>query len=266
MRTAALLVVTSLLGLACSGDTGEEAEGTPGAPPKTTATVESPPAPAGELVFESDFASPQAGFFGGEAEFRSDGPNGGYVSGAYTEQGTLALTANLPADGGFDVDAGANTVGVFAGDRELIDLADVVVQAYARPVEYQTGMGYGIRCREQGTDSDRFYEASIGLDDHSNEVLLLRFDGPDTVELGRSAIPSGITVTSGAWNLLRLDCVGDQITFSIDGQEIFSATDSAYTTGDVAVFSAAYVPLELGEAQPGAFANAEFDNMTIHEL
>lgn len=268
MRTARLLMALGLLSVGCSGETDDQAGENGGTPPAGTPAAESPAAPQGELVLETDFASPEDGLFGGEPGFRSEGPDGGYIAGDYTDHGTLALTANLPVGGGFVLGSITNTEGVFDGDRELTDLADVTIQAYANPVEWETGIVYGLRCRGQGVDSSQFYEAVVGLDDYSNEVFITRFDGPEAEakELVREPLPSNLTIESGEYNLLRMDCIGDQISFFIDGEKVAEATDSGHAEGEVGLHTIATIPIELGDKQPGAFAVAEFDNMTVHEL
>lgn len=38
-------------------------------------------------------------------------------------------------------------------------------------------------------------------------------------------------ITGDAWHTLRIECVGDQITFIVDGSELISVTDSTYAAG-----------------------------------
>jgi hypothetical protein len=65
-------------------------------------------------------------------------------------------------------------------------------------------------------------------------------------------------------NRYRLDCVGDAITFSIDGTSVLEGTDGTYTKGDVGVEAVAFVPNEIPDPI-GASATVEFDNLVIRE-
>lgn len=227
-----------------------------------------PPAAQGTILYETDFASFEGGLFGGSPDFGGEHPAGGTYSGQYTDYGALNLSADLPANHElYDLQSIANTGGVFAGERELVDLADVSIQAYGTPLEWETGIGYGLHCREQPGEAGFFYEASIGLDEFSNEALLFRADGPDGfTELGRAPLPPSVKTENRQWNYLQLDCIGDEITFSVNGEELISATDATHASGMAALFTVAYVPQDLGEEHPGASASVDFDDLRITEL
>ena len=267
-RLALLLAATTLL-VACSDDAPSPASGEAGSPATPAAPAEeAPQAPAvsGAVVYESDFSSPENGLLGGQPLFLSPSEDGAQTAGVYTDYDALNLRANIPADHEFfSYSSFASTGGVFAGDRELVDLADVSVQVYGASREWETGLAYGVHCREalgEGT----YYEAAISLDDYDNTAVILRGDGEDFEELGSAPLPATATTANGEWNLFRLDCIGDQITFYVNGEQVLTATDSTYTTGAVALTTVAYVPEEAGEGNPGASASADFDNLQISEI
>ena len=232
--------------------------------------VQDSPAPEerSAIVYETDFSSPEGGLFGGSPSFSQELPTGVSFGGEYTSYGALSLNVDLPAGNEqYDFQSIASTEGVFAGDRELVDLSDVSIQAYGTPLEWETGIAYGLHCRQQTGEPGHFYEASIGLDEFSNEATIYRANGAEGLELlASAALPPSVKTASREWNLLQMDCVGDSISLSLNGEEILSATDTTYASGMVAMFTAAYVPREMGEKHPGASAVADFDELRITEL
>lgn len=228
------------------------------------------PAAQGNVIFESDFSSPEGGLFGGEATFESSS-EAGSGTGHYTDYGTLSFSAELPEGQTSEAESGANTVGVFAGERELVDIADASIEVHATPVEWETGIAWGIRCRSQDTGSSatqppQYYEAALQLDDKGLDAALWLITAEEPSSLATTAeLPSTITVQEREWNYLRLDCIGNTITLYVDDQKILEATDDTLASGAVDLFTAAFVPKEIPDPI-GASATAEFDNLTIREV
>jgi hypothetical protein len=263
MRTVAIVIALVFAG-ACANGAEIQAGGGSGSP---SAPAETTPEAAGELLYESDFSTPEEGLFGGDPGFEAVMPEGGTIRGEYTSYEALNLSVDLPAKNEqYDLESIANTGGVFAGDRELIDLADVTIQVYGKPGEWETGVAYGLHCREQTGEPGFFYEAGIGMDDKRAGVTLFRVDGPEGFhELASAPLPDSVDTTGKEWSLMRLDCIGDTLTLFLNGEEVISAKDTTYSSGMASMFAGAYIPEAFGKKHPGASASADFDNFEIRE-
>jgi hypothetical protein len=256
--SAVVLVLTQLVGDGQPEVTAPSIEPLP-APSDSgslpTETIEPSSSPHdGPLIYTHDFSSPENGLLGGQSS--DSGTNEfGTRSAAYTDHGTLLVQAQSDLN---TYVAGASTDEVVGGSQPLVDLTDVSLEATARPLAVGESGAWGLACRrEQGVGS--FYFAFIGLDGAEPRAGIIRQNtagGAWTTLSRANELPPDLTIGAGTTNTLRLDCVGDRITLSADGQEIVEATDDSYAFGAVSLF---VNPAAHGSAQ------VEFDDLEIRE-
>ena len=107
----------------------------------------------------------------------------------------------------------------------------------------------GVICRLIGSDyyfflitNDGFY--AVGL-----------FSGGQAVLLGQNEMQTTPYIKTGlAVNHLRADCIGDSLTFYINGYQVAQAQDAILASGDVGLLAGTFV-------QPGA--DLIFDNFVV---
>lgn len=226
-------------------------------PPEDPPQEEAAP-PAGEVIYEHDFSSPEGGLLGGRTSETASNEFGSRLA-EYTTAGTLQVISSsaLP-----DYVAGANTEGMFVEGRDLADLGEVSLEADATPLDIGDAASWGLACRRD-REVGRFYYAFV-LDpvDAAVSAGIIRQDEPggEWAELGLAEdLPLGVDIGSRTTNRLRFDCIGSTLTLYIDGQEVVQATDSTYAAGSIALFVNP-IPSN-GEAG----AQVEFDNLVVRD-
>lgn len=108
---------------------------------------------------------------------------------------------------------------------------------------------YGIMCRM--TDYDNYYYGAISSDGYAGVGIFK--DGKGTLLGEEKGVYSDAIVQNGA-NLLQLSCVGDTITFSVNGQQLISVQDQTFANGTFGLF------LEASEKED---SKVVFDNVVI---
>ncbi|MGD8329555.1 MAG: hypothetical protein PVJ49_08960 [Acidobacteriota bacterium] len=166
-------------------------------------------AQAGEI--RDDFSDPESGWL----RRTNDTYGAEYKNGAYVVW----------------VDNDAENYVTSNGDYEATaEFGDTRFEITATKLSGPSDTSIGLSCR-QWVDGDRsgFYfadldawgDATVGLYEQDDEQVLAEAQRP------------------GLWhedaNALRLDCIGDQITFFVNGEEVLSATDGRFTQGGVGV-------------------------------
>ena len=117
--------------------------------------------------------------------------------------------------------------------------------------------GIGIGCRDQGSRREANYQLIVAP--AAGLAALHRMQdggGPNAVNV-TGWIPSAAIRPGTTWNRLELSCIGQRITASVNGSELFSIEDPAYERG----FFFAYA--EVGDA--AVPLEARFDNAVIKE-
>ena len=194
----------------------------------TTATPPAPQdlnAPSGSVLFQDDFSQPVTGW----DRFMASQGTIDYDAGGYR------LLVNSP-----ETNFWSTPHKNFADARLEVDAGKL-----GGPDENRIGL----ICRYTGADyyffmitSDGFY--GIGI-----------FSGEKAVLLGDGELQSNSNIKTGlAVNHLRADCVGEKLTFYVNGFEIASAQDATLKTGDVGLLAGTF-------AQPGV--DVVFDNFVV---
>ncbi|HET90554.1 MAG TPA: hypothetical protein ENN99_07435 [Chloroflexi bacterium] len=192
-------------------------------------TETSPTVPAAEPVnalFQDDFSDKGTGWEVGNY----DGGSVGYKEDRYF----VTSIAN-----------GSTMWGVANRSFDNLIIAVDAIQIAAGPDDNND---YGIVCREQG-NGDGYYLLISGDGFYS---IMKSIDG-QFIELA-SWTESAAIKTGNATNHLQAVCNGSSLKLSINGQEVATAEDSTYTSGDIALTATTY------EDQP---TEIHFDNLVV---
>jgi hypothetical protein len=118
-------------------------------------------------------------------------------------------------------------------------LQDVVVNASFRKLSGPAGGGYGIIVRDQSaathdgaTQDGRYYVLEVG---DKGEVGIWRRDGDHWADL----LPwqrSDAVKPGTATNELTVRASGNRLSMSVNGTQVVSRTDAAYSSGGVGIF------------------------------
>lgn len=133
------------------------------------------------------------------------------------------------------------------------DFDDVIITAEARQVDGPNDNAYGLICRYQNEENfyvflvsgDGYY--AIGKYQSGSETVT--YLTPDRQYQSSDAINVGV-----ASNELRVSCIGNTLSFEVNGIELISVTDPTFVTGDIG--------LAASTLQPGT-AIIEFDNVLV---
>lgn len=191
-------------------------------PPPTPAPVEAP-----AMLFSDSFSDPNSGWDRVQTdEGITDYDNGGY-----------RIFVNKPRS-----DYWANPGRMFG---------DVRVEVEATKAGGPDDNDFGVICRYQ--DTENFYYFVISSDGFFG---ILRILSGETQTLGADGLKKSDAILLGrARNHLRADCIGDQLTLYVNGQQVHTARDPSFPTGDVGLLAGTY-------DMPGT--DIHFDNFVVH--
>lgn len=150
---------------------------------------------------------------------------------------------------------GTTTTGAVAWTNPQVSVADAEISVQARQISDSNDNGYGLICRY--TDEENFYVFLISGDGFyaigkytSAESDIIYLTGSAPIHYTASdAINQGIST-----NLIRANCVGNQLSLTVNGQPLTTVTDTSHTEGDVGVITALF--------EPGSTL-IEFDNFSV---
>ena len=184
------------------------------------------------VLFEDDFADAQAC---GWAQYDQGGAS------AAIEDEVLRLTTSQP--------------GPFWWTNPGRNFDDVIITVQARQASGPDNNAYGVICRYQSPEN--FYVFLISGDGYyaigkyqsgSETILYLTGDGQYHYVFS-DAINQGI-----ASNQVRVGCVGNELSLTVNGLPLATVNDPTFVTGDVGLGVSAF---ELGTAV------IEFDNIQV---
>ena len=92
----------------------------------------------------------------------------------------------------------------------------------------------GLICRYQNGDYYFFIISSDGF------YAIGKFIGGNTILLGQSEMQSSEFIISNSVNHLRADCIGNTLTFFVNFNQIASAQDTDFPSGDVGVLAGSF--------------------------
>jgi hypothetical protein len=216
-KVFALIVLFVLLMLACSNRVID-----------TTETQ----APSTNIIFQDDFSNPNSGWEVGDYGSGSVG----YENGYYFVIGT---------------GAGVNMYGA-AGKS----FGDVIVSVDATAVQGPSNdnNGYGVICRKDpDPSSDNGYYLRISADGYYSIAKADENGFTDLVAWTESS-----TVRQGTKsNSIVASCIGNTLKLEVNGVVLAQATDSTYSTGDVALMAVTY--------EESSTTKVQFDNLVVRK-
>jgi hypothetical protein len=170
------------------------------------------PNQSGMLLFQDDFSSPNSGW----DRYRGDT----YVS---------------------DYHDGMYHISVFEKNIEAwslpgFDFSDVIIEVAVTSLDGPEDNAYGIICRYN--DIENFYFFVISSDGYSG--IGLSYNGKREILTGESMLPSEAILKGSATNLIQAECVGKQLTLSVNGTIINQVQSEKLKTGDVGLIAGSY--------------------------
>jgi hypothetical protein len=128
---------------------------------------------------------------------------------------------------------------------------DAIVEVDATKNGGPDNNDFGLICRYQ--DSEHFYYAVISSDGYFG---IIKVNGDSSGLLGREYLEYSDSIPQGyATNHLRLECLGDTLTFYVNGQLLDQQSDGDYAEGDVGLIAGTY-------DNPGT--DILFDNFSVY--
>ena len=128
------------------------------------------------------------------------------------------------------------------------NFGDVRVEADVTRLDGPDENRAGVICRYQAGDYYFFIVSNDGY------YGIGKFIGGQTLLLGQSAMQPSEFIKKDAMNHIRADCIGDTLTLYVNFNQVASAQDSDFATGDVGVLAGAFT-------QPGV--DVLFQNFVV---
>jgi hypothetical protein len=171
-----------------------------------------PAAGPGAVLFQDDFSRPSSGW----DRYQDSGYIADYAQGGYHIR-LLKPETEAWADPG-------------------LDLGDVAVDVDAAAVDGPPNNAYGILCRYQDSQNFAFFLissdgfAGIGVMQHGQRQMLS----------AGAMLPNPAIHTGRAANHLQAKCVGDVLTFLVNGQPVAQVQADLWERGDLGLIAASY--------------------------
>ena len=180
-------------------------------------TVELPVPASGSVLFQDDFSNPLSGW----DHVSSPGGVMDYDSGVYR----FLINASH-----FNYWSTPGTVRQYADMRVEVDTAKL-----AGPDSNRAG----ILCRFQNVEgAPHFYFFVVSSDGY---YAVGRTNGLESVLLGQEQMALSANINMGmAINHLRADCIGDTLTFYVNGFPISQVNDATLTSGEVGLLAGTF--------------------------
>jgi hypothetical protein len=172
------------------------------------ACAEPTPTPSGAVLFQDDFTNAESGWNrGGGADY---------------------------ADGRYQILVTETQTKVWANPG--LSFEDVIVEVDAVTVSGPLDNDFGVQCRAQ--DNENYYFFLISADGF--QVIGKVFRGEPEFLSADVMQPSEAVVQGNETNHLRVACVGQELTLSVNGQVVSQASDDSLDHGDVGLMAGSY--------------------------
>ena len=183
---------------------------------------------APEVLFSDDF-SDEAGVW--------DTYTDEYGS-VFYEDGWLHLTNNNPAE--------------FAtGSWAHQHFTDFILEVETKLIAGTDNNWHTVQCRYQ--DSNNYYWFGTSADGY---YFISKFLNRNWIDLASVTYSSYIDPGVDAVNLIRIECIGSNLSLSVNGHLLWQGTDATFTGGDIVLVTNAYA---------GTFTEIAFDNIVVSE-
>jgi len=181
---------------------------------------------AGEILLSDDFSDEAGGWDTYSAEYGS----------VFYEDGWLHLINNNPAQ---------FATGTYAHRH----LADFILEVETKLVAGTDNNWQIVISRYQ--DSKNSYYFGISADGY---YFISKFVNGNEINLASATYSSYINQGVDAVNLIHVECIGSNLSLSVNGHLLKGVTDTSVTGGDIALVAYAYA---------GTFTEVAFDNITV---
>jgi hypothetical protein len=146
------------------------------------------------------------------------------------KDGSYQILVNTVGSNGNGMDMWANPGLNFEGD--------VRVEVDATQNGGPDDNDMGVICRYTGSDgSYNFYFFLISSDGY---VGISKMEGSQSRLISGDELIQSDTIKIGETNHIRADCVGSKLTLYVNGEQAATATDDAYTAGDVGLIAGTF--------------------------
>jgi hypothetical protein len=189
-----------------------------------SALASNPSAPSGTILFQDTFATNVSGW----DRLANDGGIMDYDS------------------GGFRILIRQPNMNYWSTPQK--NFGDVRVEADVTKLNGPEENRAGLMCRYQGGDYYFFIISNDGF------YGIGKFIGGQTLLLGQTIMQPSELIQKDAMNHIRADCTGDKLTLYVNFNQVASAQDSDFATGDVGVLAGAFT-------QPGV--DVLFQNFVV---
>jgi len=181
---------------------------------------------AGEVLFSDDFSDEV-----GDWDIYSDD-----FGSVFYEDGWLHLINNNPAE--FATGTWANQY-----------FTDFILEVETRLVAGTDNNWHTVVCRYQDTDNSYYFQTSA-----DGYYSIYKHANGNWVALKSITYSSYINQGVDAVNLIHIECIGSDLSLSVNGHLLWEGTDITFTGGDI---------LLLTSALAGTYTEVAFDNVVI---
>lgn len=181
--------------------------------PAATQSLNAGPGFDSNSVFTDDFSNPNSGWNRVQKDYKiTDYANGGYRIWVNKAKLDVWATPGKTFGGDVNVDIDATKVGG-PDDND-----------------------FGVICRYQ--DADNFYQFLISSDGYAG---IARVKNGNQTFISSDQMEHASAIRQGkATNHIRATCIGDMLTLTVNGQQVATATDPSFTSGDVGLIAGTF--------------------------
>jgi len=156
----------------------------------------------------------------------------------FYEDGWLHLINNNPAD---------FATGTWADQH----FTDFILEVETKLVAGTDSNWHMVQCRYQ--DSNNYYRFGTSADGY---YFISKFVNRNWIGLASVTYSSYINQGVDAINLIRIECIGSNLSLSVNGHLLWQGTDDTFTGGDIVL---------VADANAGTFTEIAFDNIVVSE-
>jgi hypothetical protein len=167
---------------------------------------------SGAVLFQDDFSYTRSGW----DRYKNDRYESDYVKNGYRIQITTPETN--------------------AWSRPHLNFNDVRIQVAATKIAGPDNNVFGVLCRYQ--DPQNFYFFLLSSDGYSGIGVFL--NGQEQLLSGNAMLPSAAIFQGSTTNLIRADCIGNELSLYINGVEETKVRASHWSEGDVGLIAGTY--------------------------
>ena len=181
-----------------------------------------------KVLFSDDFSDETGGWDTYSAEYGS----------VFYKDGWLHLTNKNPSE-------------FLTGTWAHKHFADFILEVETKLVAGTDSNWHIVICRYQ--DGSNYYRFAVSADGH---YFVSKLVNGDVIGLASVVYSSYINQGVGAVNLIRIECVGSNLSLSANGHPLWKGTDAAFAGGDIVLAAHAYADTST---------EISFDNITVTE-